>query len=134
MHPAVIAQRAVRRHGECCPLGAASVTRFFFHTTLAHDPMRIAPRIEHEQPVALRRVAARPSVDAARSWTGRASVAWATDSRLPRLVTAGTRVTRVSAVRTYSARADRLARRMAVAAGHVALQRRREPVPLIASG
>jgi hypothetical protein len=45
------------------------------------------------------RTMVRPSLGRARSWTGRSAVAWATDSQLSRLKTAGTRVTRVSALR-----------------------------------
>ena len=56
-----------------------------------------------------RRVTPRPSVARARSWTGRSAVARATDSHLSRLAMAGTRVTRVSAMRLVRVRADRSA-------------------------
>jgi hypothetical protein len=82
-----------------------------------------------------RRVAPRLSVGRVRSWTGRAAVARATDSNLSRLATAGTRVTRVSAMRLPPVRADLFARHCAkVATGHATPLRRVDPGPLITSG
>jgi hypothetical protein len=81
------------------------------------------------------RLISRPSVARARSWTGRSAVARATDSRLSRLATAGTRVTRVSAMRTLPVRADRLAPNgAAVTTGRATVSRRREPGPPLTSG
>ena len=81
------------------------------------------------------RVAARPPVGRTRSWTGRSAVAGATDSHLSRLATAGTRVTRVSAMRLLPVRADRRAlQRANVGTGHATPLRRMEPGPLITSG
>lgn len=82
-----------------------------------------------------RRVMMRPSLGRVRSWTGRSAVARATDSNLSRLATAGTRVTRVSALRLARARADRSAPRGAiVATGHVTPLRRMDPDPPLTSG
>jgi hypothetical protein len=82
-----------------------------------------------------RRVTPRLSVGRARSWTGRSAVAGATDSHLSRLATAGTRVTRVSAMRFLPVRADRLAlQRATVVTDHVTPLRRMDPGPLITGG
>jgi hypothetical protein len=79
-----------------------------------------------------RRPVPRPSIARVRSWTGRSSVACATDSHLSRLTAGGTRVTRVSAMRTLPVRADRLAPEGAmIVTGRATLQRRRDPVPLL---
>ena len=92
-------------------------------------------RTELEQHTIGRRVLPRLPVGRVRSWTGRSAVACATDSHLSRLTTAGTRVTRVSAMRTLPVRAGRHARRGAmIVTGRVTPQRRREPGPLITSG
>jgi hypothetical protein len=81
------------------------------------------------------RVSPRPSVGRTRSWTGRSAVAGATDSHLSTLATAGTRVTRVSAMRLQPVRAGRLAlQRATVDTGHTTSLRRMEPGPLITSG
>jgi hypothetical protein len=70
-----------------------------------------------------------------RSWTGRSAVARATDSRLSRLTTAGTRVTRVSAMRALPVRAGRHAHTGAmVATGRDTPPRRRDPAPLVTNG
>ena len=82
-----------------------------------------------------RRVIPRLSVRRVRSWTGRSAVAWATDSHLSKLATAGTRVTRVSAMRTLPVRGDRFAFQGATfATGHALSLRRMDPGPLITSG
>jgi hypothetical protein len=92
-------------------------------------------RFELEQHTTGRRLVSRLSVVRVRSWTGRSAVACATDSHLSKLATAGTRVTRVSAMRILPVRADRPARKGAmVVTGRGTAQRRREPGPLIASG
>jgi hypothetical protein len=95
----------------------------------------IAPRrIELEQH-SDRRVTARVSMVRLRSWTGRSAVACATDSHLSELATAGTRVTRVSAMRLLPVRADRIAlQRTTVATGGATPLRRMDPEPLIVSG
>jgi hypothetical protein len=101
---------------------------------ITHGFMRDYRRHQHEQR-SDRRVTPRLSVRRARSWTGRSAVASATDSHLSRLATAGTRVTRVSAMRLLSARAERLAPQGATfSAGHAPLLRRMDPEPLITSG
>jgi len=70
-----------------------------------------------------------------RSWTGRSAVACATDSELSRLATAGTRVTRVSALRLVGVRGARFALERATSApGHAPPLRRLDPRPLITSG
>jgi hypothetical protein len=82
-----------------------------------------------------RRLIARLPLGRVRSWTGRSAVACATDSHLSRLTTAGTRVTRVSAMRALPVRADRHALEGAmVVTGRATPQRRRDPAPLITSG
>jgi hypothetical protein len=82
-----------------------------------------------------RRVTPRPSVGRARSWTGRSAVARATESHLSTLATAGTRVTRVSAMRSLPVRAGRLAlSRATVAACHETPMRSMDLGPLITSG
>ena len=82
-----------------------------------------------------RRVAPRLSAGRVRSWTGRSAVACATDSHLSTLSTAGTRVTRVSAMRIRPVRADRVAsQRMTVVTGHATPLRRMDPRPLITGG
>jgi hypothetical protein len=94
---------------------------------LAHGPM-IAPRRNVHEQSSARRVTPRLSVRRMRSWTGRSAVACATDSHLSGLATAGTRVTRVSAMRLLPVRADRLPlQRATVATGHVTPLRRMEP-------
>jgi hypothetical protein len=61
-----------------------------------------------------------------RSWTGRSAMSSATDSHLSHLVTAGTRMTRVSAMRAVAARAPRPSQEGRVAgAGTATSQRRR---------
>jgi len=78
-----------------------------------------------------RRETTRPSVGRARSSTGCSAVARATD----RLATAGTRVTRVSAMRIPPVRGDLFALQNAkVVAGRGTPLRRLEPGPLITSG
>jgi hypothetical protein len=95
----------------------------------------IAPRRNVLEQSDDRRGMTRPSVGRMRSWTGRSAVACATDSHLSRLATAGTRVTRVSAMRLLPVRADRLAPQNAkVVAGRTTPLRRMEPEPLITSG
>jgi hypothetical protein len=69
----------------------------------------IAPRRHVLDQASDRREVMRPSAARARSWTGRAAVARATDSHVSTLATAGTRVTRVSAMRLLPVRADRIA-------------------------
>jgi hypothetical protein len=82
-----------------------------------------------------RRVATHLSVGRVRSWTGRSAVACATDSHLSTLTTAGTRVTRVSAMRLLPVRADRIAHQRApVATDHTSPLRRMDPGPPIVSG
>jgi hypothetical protein len=86
-----------------------------------------------EQPTD-RRVTPRLSVGRVRSWTGRSAVACATDSHLSKLATAGTRVTRVSAMRILPVRADRFAlQRARVATDRATPLRRMDPGPLITS-
>ena len=100
----------------------------------ANGPMIAHPRIVFEQPTG-RRVASSPSLGRVRSWTGRSAVALATDSHLSRLATAGTRVTRVSAMRLLPVRAGRFALMGAtVATGHATPLRRMDRGPLIISG
>jgi len=82
-----------------------------------------------------RRETPRLSLGRVRSWTGRSAVAFATDSHLSRLATAGTRVTRVSAMRIPPVRAERFVFREAtLATGHATPLRRMDPGPLITSG
>lgn len=82
-----------------------------------------------------RRVMVRLPLGRVRSWTGRSAVACATDSHLSRLATAGTRVTRVSALRLVPVRADRSAVQGArFATGHATPLRRMDPEPPITSG
>ena len=82
-----------------------------------------------------KRVNPRRPVGRVRSWTGRSAVACATDSHLSTLATAGTRVTRVSAMRPLPVRADRVARQKAkVAMDHATPLRRMDPGPLSTSG
>lgn len=82
-----------------------------------------------------KRVTPRVSVGRVPSWTGRSAVACATDSHLSKLATAGTRVTRVSAMRILPVRADRFAAQNAkVATGRATPLRRMDPGPLITSG
>ena len=135
MHPNLTAQCAAGRHGECCPLGAASVARLFAYQPATHGAMVATIRTELEVHPAGRRLVARLPLGRVRSWTGRSAVACATDSHLSRLTTAGTRVTRVSAMRPLPVRAGRRARQGAmVAAGRNSSQRRRDSAPLITSG
>jgi hypothetical protein len=90
-----------------------------------------APRRNvHELPVD-RRVTPRLPLGRVRSWTGRSAVAGATDSHLSRLATAGTRVTRVSAMRPLPVRAGHFALQRANAdADQATPQRRMDPRPL----
>ena len=82
-----------------------------------------------------RRVTSRLSVGRVRSWTGRSAVASATDSHLSTLATAGTRVTRVSAMRLLSVRADHVAlQRAKVATDRATPLRRVDPSAPITSG
>jgi hypothetical protein len=81
------------------------------------------------------RATPRPSLRRVRSWTGRSAVAYATDSHVSKLATAGTRVTRVSAMRIPSARPGRFTPPgAALAAGHASSLRRMDPRPPITSG
>jgi hypothetical protein len=81
------------------------------------------------------RVTPRLSVGRVRSWTGRSAVACATDSHLSTLATAGTRVTRVSAMRILPVHAGLAAHQRAkVVTDHATPQRRMDPGPLIISG
>jgi hypothetical protein len=81
------------------------------------------------------RATPRLSVGRVRSWTGRSAVACATDSHLSTLATAGTRVTRVSAMRIPPVRAGLAAHQRAkVATDHGTPLRRTDPGPLITSG
>jgi hypothetical protein len=96
--------------------------------------MVIPSRTPLEQHAIVRRPVSRPPVARVRSWTGRSSVARATDSHLGSLTTAGTRVTRVSAMRTRPVRGNPLAREgVMVATGRATLQRRRVRVLLLTS-
>jgi hypothetical protein len=82
-----------------------------------------------------RRTLVRLSQGRVRSWTGRSAMVCATDSRLPRLTTAGTRVTRVSACRLVPVRGARFAlERMTSATHHAPPLRRMDPEPLTFSG
>jgi hypothetical protein len=82
-----------------------------------------------------RRVATHLSVGRVRSWTGRSAVACATDSHLSTLTTAGTRVTRVSAMRLLPVRDDRVSLwRAKVVTGQATPLRRMDAGPLITSG
>ena len=137
MHRKSTAHRAVARHGECCSLDAASAARLFAYRAVAlHGGSMVAAlRTELDQHAVGRRMVSRLPLGRVRSWTGRSAVAGATDSHLPRMATAGTRVTRVSAMRDLAARADRRAHTGAmVAAGRATPQRRRASAPLITSG
>jgi hypothetical protein len=87
-----------------------------------------------EQPTD-RRVTPRLSAGRARSWTGRSAVACATDSHLSTLATAGTRVTRVSAMRLLPVRDDRVSLwRTKVVTDQATPLRRMDAGPLISSG
>jgi hypothetical protein len=95
--------------------------------------MTASPRNVLEQSID-RRAKRRLSLGRVRSWTGRAAVACATDSHLSRLATAGTRVTRVSAMRFLPVRVDRFALMTAkVVTGHTDPLRRVDPGSLITS-
>lgn len=108
---AATAQRAVGRHGECYTLapsiGGATLCfpgafRRFDFTTEDMAPAAIGPL---EQRRTVRHAPSRVAAGSAHSWTGRATTSRATDSHLSTLRTAGTRMTRVSAVRALVARA-----------------------------
>ena len=100
----------------------------------AHGVM-IAPQPNVLEQTSDRREVMRPSAARVRSWTGRSSVACATDSHLSTLATAGTRVTRVSAVRFLPVRADRIALQGArVGTGQASSPRRMDPRPPIEIG
>jgi len=87
-----------------------------------------------EQPTG-KRANSRLATGRVRSWTGRSAVAYATDSQLSTLATAGTRVTRVSAMRLLPAPADRATLWKAnVVTGQSTPQRRMDPGPLVISG
>jgi hypothetical protein len=60
-----------------------------------------------------------------RSWTGRSAMSSATDSHLSRLVTAGTRMTRVSAMRAVATRVLRRSDERAPAGTGAATSQRR---------
>ena len=95
---------------------------------IAHLPNELEQRSD-------RRVMVRLSLGRVRSWTGRSAVARATDSHLSRLATAGTRVTRVSALRLMRVRADRSAvQGVKSGMGHATPLRRMDPEPPITSG
>jgi len=135
MHPA--GPRSARTVGTASVIDSAQHRRRDFVLTcpsisprimIAHLPNELEQRSD-------RRVMVRLSLGRARSWTGRAAVACATDSHLSRLTTAGTRVTRVSALRLVPVRADRIALSGATfATGHATPLRRMDPEPPIASG
>src|SRR4051794_28510066 len=129
------AQRVVGRNGECSSLDAASAARFFAYClSIRHGVMIALQRNVLEQSTD-RRVTPHLSAGRVRSWTGRSAVACATDSHLSTLTTAGTRVTRVSAMRLLPVRADRIAfQRAMVATDHATPLRRMDPRPLIVSG
>jgi hypothetical protein len=100
----------------------------------AHGSMTTPQRNVLERPTD-RRVTPRLSHGRVRSWTGRSAVACATDSQLSRLTTAGTRVTRVSALRLVPVRAGRFARHRATpATGRALPLRRMDSGPPITSG
>ena len=80
------------------------------------------------------RVTPRLSLRRVRSWTGRSAVACATDSHLSRLATAGTRVTRVTALRLMRVRGHAARLRATSAMGHAPSLRRMDPRPPITSG
>ena len=87
-----------------------------------------------EQPTG-KRANSRLATGRVRSWTGRSAVAYATDSQLSTLATAGTRVTRVSAMRILPVRDDRVSLwRAMVATGQATPLRRMDAGPLITSG
>ena len=131
MHPNLTAQCAAERHGECCSLGAASVARLFAYQPTTHGAMVATIRTELEVHSAGRRLMARLPLGRVRSWTGRSAVACATDSHLSRLTTAGTRVTRVSAMRALPVRFGRHTHEGAmVVTGRNTSQRRRDSAPL----
>lgn len=105
-----------------------------FGLSVAHGNMMLHQPNELEQR-SDRRVMVRLSLGRVRSWTGRSAVARATDSHLSRLTTAGTRVTRVSALRLAPARAGHSAAQGAMlAAGHATPLRRMDPEPSVTSG
>jgi hypothetical protein len=94
----------------------------------AHRPDELEQRSD-------RRTMVRLALGRARSWTGRSAVACATDSHLSRLTTAGTRVTRVSALRLAAARAERIAPPGAMrVTSHVTPLRRMDLEPPVTSG
>jgi hypothetical protein len=129
--------RATRgcRNDECRSLDAASATRFFLsRPSLPHGPMTASRPNVLEQPTG-RRANPRLTTGRVPSWTGRSAVACATDSHLSTLATAGTRVTRVSAMRLLPAPAERTALWKArVVTGQSTPQRRMDPGPLVISG
>jgi hypothetical protein len=131
----VTAQRVVGRNGECSSLDAASAARFFAYCLSIRHGIMIALQRNVLEKSTDRCVTPHLSAGRVRSWTGRSAVACATDSHLSRLATAGTRVTRVSAMRLLPVRADRLATQNAkVVAGRTTPLRRMEREPLITSG
>src|SRR5688572_3381096 len=135
MHPA--GPRSARTVGTASVIDSAQHRRRDFVLTcpsisprimIAHLPNELEQRSD-------RRMKVRLSLGRARSWTGRSAVACATDSHLSRLATAGTRVTRVSALRLVPVRADRIALPGATfATGHATPLRRMDPEPPITSG
>jgi hypothetical protein len=135
MHPA--GPRSARTVGTASVVDSAQHRRRDFLLTglsSTHGSM-IAPLPNELEQRSDRRVMVRLSLGRARSWTGRSAVACATDSHLSRLTTAGTRVTRVSALRLVPVRADRFALPGAMlATGHATPLRRMDPEPPITSG
>jgi hypothetical protein len=130
------AQCADCRNGECVSLGAASEARLFVSVPPLgpHTPM-IAPLRNVLEQSSDERVTPRLSVRRVRSWTGRSAVARATDSHLSRVATAGTGMTRVSAMRILPVRDDRFALQHAnVVTDRVPPLRRMDPGPPIISG
>ena len=135
MHPA--GPRSARTVGTASVIDSAQRRRRdFVLTGLSISPrIMIAPPPNELEQRSDRRVMVRPSLGRVRSWTGRSAVACATDSHLSRLATAGTRVTRVSALRLVPVRADRVALSGAMfATGHATPLRRMDPEPPITSG
>ena len=121
------ARSAVGRHGEFYPLAAASAARLraSWHLNFTIRDMAAASRRQLEKRSTLRHVASRVLAGSVRSWTGRSAMSYATDSHLPHLVTAGTRMTRVSAMRAVATRVLRRSDERAPAGTGAATSQRR---------
>jgi len=129
------AQHARRRHGEWYALAAdvGGAISCFRATNSTVREMAATATTRTERPVSFRHAARRVPAGLSPSWTGRSAMSLATDSALSRLVTAGTRKSRVSEMRDAAARAAARPRRgVSGDAGAATAQRRRlseHPLP-----